>query len=360
VRLADGGVHDNQGIVGLLEQDCTVMLVSDASGQAGIEDDPNPSGLGVAVRTNHLLMARVREAQYFKLNVRLRSRAIGGAMFLHLRKDFEVDPVDWVGCKNCSPAPMREKLTSYGILKDIQERLAAIRTDLDCFGEAEAFALMTSGYCMTDPVFAEGIGKLLATNQQREPWEFLKIRELLTGVRVGSEADRDELLRVLDVGKHQFFKFLHLNGLMPAARVALWVGLALTLIAMSYVLWDDPSYPRLNAGTIARWAIPVLIGLIGLGWVTKYLFPTQTPFNFARNLGIAVVGWPVALVILSVFDPWYLRRSREYRKMLVPADPPPTGASPTASARDSKQGPPGYRDAGDAAAEGVSGSGNSS
>jgi hypothetical protein len=66
----------------------------------------------------------------------------------------------------------------------------------------------------------------------------------------------------------------------------------------------------------------------------QYLFPTQTPFKFARNLGIAIVGWLVALVILSAFDPWYLRRGREYRKMLVPAAPPPTGAAPTASARN--------------------------
>src|SRR5205823_6970603 len=33
VRLADGGVHDNQGLAGLIEQSCKVFLVSDASGQ---------------------------------------------------------------------------------------------------------------------------------------------------------------------------------------------------------------------------------------------------------------------------------------------------------------------------------------
>src|SRR5262249_16712377 len=33
VRLADGGVYDNQGTASLLEQDCTFMIVSDASGQ---------------------------------------------------------------------------------------------------------------------------------------------------------------------------------------------------------------------------------------------------------------------------------------------------------------------------------------
>ena len=33
VELVDGGVHDNQGVSGLLEQDCMVLLISDACGQ---------------------------------------------------------------------------------------------------------------------------------------------------------------------------------------------------------------------------------------------------------------------------------------------------------------------------------------
>src|SRR5262245_51076647 len=33
VRLSDGGVHDNQGVFGLMEQDCSIMIVSDGSGQ---------------------------------------------------------------------------------------------------------------------------------------------------------------------------------------------------------------------------------------------------------------------------------------------------------------------------------------
>ncbi|MDQ6664218.1 MAG: patatin-like phospholipase family protein, partial [Acidobacteriota bacterium] len=40
VRLSDGGVHDNQGISGLLGEDCTVLLVSDASGQLTSRESP--------------------------------------------------------------------------------------------------------------------------------------------------------------------------------------------------------------------------------------------------------------------------------------------------------------------------------
>jgi predicted acylesterase/phospholipase RssA len=40
LRQVDGGVHDNQGIASLFEQGCSVVLVSDASGQTALAVDP--------------------------------------------------------------------------------------------------------------------------------------------------------------------------------------------------------------------------------------------------------------------------------------------------------------------------------
>ena len=63
VRLVDGGVQDNQGIGALLDEGCTVLLVSDASGQ--MESQPRP-GTGIfssLKRANSILQARVREAE---------------------------------------------------------------------------------------------------------------------------------------------------------------------------------------------------------------------------------------------------------------------------------------------------------
>src|SRR6185503_3125288 len=67
VRLVDGGVCDNQGVGSLLEQDCNVILVSDGSGQMGSENQPSNGLLGVPLRSNSILQARVREAQYREL-----------------------------------------------------------------------------------------------------------------------------------------------------------------------------------------------------------------------------------------------------------------------------------------------------
>jgi len=48
----DGGVHDNQGIGRLLEQECSMVLVSDASGQMNSLRAPSGNILPVLTRSN--------------------------------------------------------------------------------------------------------------------------------------------------------------------------------------------------------------------------------------------------------------------------------------------------------------------
>ena len=137
--------------MGLLDQDCSAIIVSDASGQMGTQDDPNRGVIGVPLRSNSILMARVREAEYRELDARLRSSQLRNLMFIHIKKDLDVNPVDWINCQDpvdesdeARPIYKQGILTYYGILKEIQERLAGIRSDLDSFSDKEAFALMTS------------------------------------------------------------------------------------------------------------------------------------------------------------------------------------------------------------------------
>ena len=67
VQLVDGGVHDNQGVGGLLDMGCTQFIVSDASGQMRDERQPTTSIPGVLGRANSILMDRVREEELFRL-----------------------------------------------------------------------------------------------------------------------------------------------------------------------------------------------------------------------------------------------------------------------------------------------------
>src|SRR5262249_3312324 len=118
VRLVDGGVHDNQGMVGLMEQECAAVVVSDASGQMNSQRVPSAEGLLVPLRSNSILMGRVREQEFRELEALRNVSALSGLLFLHLKKDLDTNYVDWVDC----PVPhgafdevlkKRGTLTSY-------------------------------------------------------------------------------------------------------------------------------------------------------------------------------------------------------------------------------------------------------
>jgi len=87
VQLVDGGLHDNQGVFGLSDQNCNVMIVSDARGQMSTEDRLADGPLGVLLRTTSLLQARIRTASYRAIESRRNSGRLKGLLFLHRKRN---------------------------------------------------------------------------------------------------------------------------------------------------------------------------------------------------------------------------------------------------------------------------------
>jgi predicted acylesterase/phospholipase RssA len=211
VKLVDGGVHDNQGIASLLEQDCTVPLVSDASGQMGQLEYPNRRALGSLGRTNSILMSRVRGAQYADLVGRLRSGTLRRLMIVHLKKGLPARPLDW----HDSPEkwdPAQDEITgaqedrreAYGIHERTQRLLAELRTDLDAFSNAEALSLMAAGYKMTTYEVEDGLFDFPAPDPAPAPTEGWPFAEALAAI---AAPPADSGLEVeLSVGKSRFFR----------------------------------------------------------------------------------------------------------------------------------------------------------
>ena len=71
--------------------------VSDASGQMDSQAHPSSGLVGVPLRSNSIMMSRVRQAQFRELAARQRSGRIRGVMFLHLKLDLDIESVDWIG-----------------------------------------------------------------------------------------------------------------------------------------------------------------------------------------------------------------------------------------------------------------------
>jgi predicted acylesterase/phospholipase RssA len=316
VRLVDGGVCDNQGIGSLLEQDCNVILISDGSGQMVSQNEPSNGLLGVPLRSNSILQARVREAEYHELSARRRGGLLRGFMFVHLKDDLNVDPIDWIGCldpfdasDDSRPAYERGPLTGYGIAKDIQRLLAGVRTDLDSFCDLEAFALMTSGYRMTEHAFkftdcVEGFPE----PEEQFDWDFLAVEQ---GMK-GSNAKYEYLKKQLGVSHMLAFKIWQLS---TPLRLTSW---ALGLGAILFAVWSCFHWAsQVLVKTITLWDIGVFIATAAATSVLTYVIGKklmrivhlrETLIRVGLAVVVALLGWLVAGIHLTLFDKMFLRR----------------------------------------------------
>jgi predicted acylesterase/phospholipase RssA len=311
VRLVDGGVHDNQGTASLLEANCTVQLVSDATGQMMTEYDPSRGVIGVPLRSNSILMSRVRGAQYAELEALKNASLLRGLMFIHLKKDLDVLPVNWIDCEDPEDPTVKKNgyaLTSYGILKTVQAKLAAIRTDLDSFSEVEAFALMTSGYRMTEAEFAVSI-RGFPPGGAPHRWSFLQVEPPMKG-RNGCEAQHDELQRLLKVGANCAFKIWRLCPVLQVVALVAGVSALAGLVWWTIANWTKDI---VRVGAIAMPIFTALAGLILGKTLIRIVRYRETIERVVIGLGLAICGWFIAFVHLRLFDCCFLRLGRVCR-----------------------------------------------
>ena len=314
VRLVDGGVHDNQGIFGLLDQNCTVMIVSDASGQMTTVDDPADDPVSVLLRTTSMLQARVRTAEYREIESRRRTGRLKSLLFLHLKEGLEVEDRDWINCHNpkqISDQELRKQradLTGYGILKRFQRLIAGIRTDLDSFNDTEAFALMTSGYKMVSQDVDTSIDAIPFDDRVHE-WKFLEVAPELT------DAADKRVETLLEVAGKGMFKIWDLSTTLRVLKLFLFVGIGLGLVA-AIVLWhDQPLFsPRGIASAIGVLGLTYVLGKFGLAWILKLFNIRKTAHQVLVGVGLSVAGWFGTWLHILIFDRMYLDKGEVNKK----------------------------------------------
>lgn len=266
VRLVDGGVHDNQGVAGLLSDGCTRILCSDACGQMEDIKSPSDTPPGVLLRVTSILQDRVREAEYQDLRCRLDSRALDGLFFVHTRKELEAQPLDWINCQDRQPSKqISSNQTSYGIDRELQEKIAAMRTDLDAFSEVEAYTLIASGYRITKREF-----ELLQEQHRKDgklgtwggydidaagvDWPFRKLEPLLA-MQPNTNPQSKDLHHQLHVARKIFFKVWDLS---PVYR-ALMYGVGIVAAAFGqpgHFNLERTCYPDDYMGRIDNFPAP--------------------------------------------------------------------------------------------------------
>jgi len=265
------------------------------------------------MRSNSILMARVREAEFLEVDARRRSSLLRAFMFVHLKKDLNVQPIDWITCDDPFD-PGDEKfvdvisgtLTSYGLPKEVQRRLAAIRTDLDSFNDQEAYALMSSGYHMTEREFASYIKEFLPGSEGRVDWPFLEIDQVMNATP-GHESEHRQLLKILEVAASKGFKVWKLKPCLQVFGALAVAGLLGLLYQVCSWAW---SFSLITVGGTVKVIIAaVVIAMIG-PIVVKAINYRKTLSEISIGIGTALFGFAAARLHLRFFDPLYLKLGR--------------------------------------------------
>ncbi|EIC29054.1 patatin-like phospholipase family protein [Methylomicrobium album] len=310
IQLVDGGVYDNQGIEALLWTGCTHFIVSDASLQLAVEDEPDTDTLPVLLRASNCVTPD-----------RLRSETLDNLFdtfgrdktaFMHLRKDLGIRKIPWIdqdGKPAEGGAPSFPPETGeFGIAPEIQELLATVRTDLDAFSEVEAYSLMLDGYRMSAPeldAFRDNNGFGTAQAQPLASWSFLAIAPKI-------DAPSPDLLKQLKVSGLRFGKAMML---IPALS-ALITALMLLLLVLLWPLLKQAFEFEIPLGVIA-----VLVAVVAayqhlMKWERMFAFvkPLRLSIDAIKRIVLNVVPalllMPVIWIYLRLINPLYLWRGR--------------------------------------------------
>ena len=309
VLLVDGGVHDNQGISTLYEQECNMLIISDASGQMPAVKTPPNGEVGVFGRTNSILQERIRASQFNDLKAMKQSGVVRDFMLMHLTKGLPADVVNWRNCDDPYVPPVSHGsgngtdavMTDYLIRKKIQTLLASIRTDLDAFHDSEARALMYSGYKMAAHEIKLASSKMfnaeIVPPEEGFSWKFLQLEK----VHEDSELSR-QLEEKLKPSSSLFGKVFLLS---KKAKYGAWAVLALLGAALVVAL--PIFFPTtLQLATLWPYAVAVVVAIFIERRLSKLFQVKSIVLSLFIWVPVLVLLWGVSYLVSLVSTRWYL------------------------------------------------------
>lgn len=297
VELVDGGVHDNQGIASILEQECDCIYVCDGSSQLPDDAGTTANEFSLFFRVDNVAQERVRETQLLDLKARKYASIIRDLKIMHLKKELAQEPLSWINSDDKPRAITQHQvkqdddLLDFGLMKNVQKLLSEVRTDLDSFNDAEAMALMYSGYRQTLTEFEAN------PEDQHNGWKFLQVADYCT------KPDKQKpLTNLLKVSASVPFKLVKKYKGLRWFLYAL--GLAAVIAATRFVINNQDKSVSINYGAVAF----VVLTFV-LGFFSKLLVKMLDVKGYIKKLlvliTLATVGWLVFNIYILFFNPWY-------------------------------------------------------
>lgn len=246
IALSDGGVYDNQGIASIIDEECNIVIVSDASKQLNEIPTPPLFRFGMISRTNDVLMNKIRDTEFELAKEMYKNGRIDGLAIIHLKHGFGVETAKMDDKIETSPdSPLYEIID-----KDIQKKLANIRTDLDAFHDIESAALMHSGYEISSYMFKE------QKNVWSKYWDVNAKQEVdYHAIKTAIIDNKKHIIKTLEVSGNVLFKPLKLFFLNHCVVV---ISVLILLLAVTVYFLRYQSLLILLVVPLYLLAVPIL------------------------------------------------------------------------------------------------------
>ncbi|WKU21673.1 patatin-like phospholipase family protein [Priestia megaterium] len=303
VQLVDGGVYDNQGIDGLLDEECTHFLISDASKQMEDEKEPEIQLNNVIRRSNSILSNHIREQQLS----RIFKEHADNTVLLHLKKGikrreisyYEKDPKFKNKTKNCETELSSEV---YGVNTEVQILLSRIRTDLDSFSDVEAFSLMYDGYKMVEFELNKKNIKDFVTNTKlrKKNYNFFQVEEWMSSSNIDSYYKS-----ILETSSQRLFRTMKLNSFFKILTMVMFISLCVIFVSAFNSVFTEWANDYITKGNL----LLIILLTITLLVLRKRLYDSlnQNPvvrflLSFTPAIFISVAGLICVGIYLITFD----------------------------------------------------------
>lgn len=305
LELIDGGLHDNQGIASILEQECKNVIISDASGQLAEDYNTTKNEFSLFMRTDNILQERVRELQFFDIKSKKYSSSLNSLITLHLKKDLAQLPVSWVDCTDVNRRILHNpniedvnELLDYGIMKKIQKLLSEVRTDLDSFNDMESYALMYSGY---QQMTHEKMNNSKCTTIN---WKFMDIEESCT-----MPSKEKDLIEQLKVSNSVPFKVVKMSKTVRYSLILIGALPILFALYCLYERWNDQIDISLSYKYLGTF-----IAIFVIGFFSKFLARIINIESVVKKkiilIALITVGCLLSNIYIWFLNPLYNRMGR--------------------------------------------------
>ncbi|WP_100618974.1 patatin-like phospholipase family protein [Bacillus cereus] len=309
LQLVDGGVHDNQGIRGLLDKrlNCTHFIISDASAQLKDEREPNVQISNVIKRSNGILADNLREQQLSHL---IKEHSDNVAL-LHLKKGLPVKEVSYFDERHNLKEESKfynteQPCETFRVNTDVQNLLSGIRTDLDSFSEVEAFSLMLNGYRISQYELDKVNIKSFVTNTalKEERYQFFKIDSWISSPIIDSYYKN-----LLETASKRFFKAIRINLLVKYITILLIVLICGTIISTfgsNFIYWANESISKGQLLLLTLLLITLFIVYKGLKFFSQRILSVWFLINLLPFLLVSLTGVVFIGLYLITFDRLFL------------------------------------------------------